>query len=141
MILLTVFLFRLPKDDEPGLSFEDTMDILSRSTVRVVQPSERTVLTTIHRVIEFIVREGPMFEAMLMQREKGNPTFRFLFDNRSNEHVYFRWKLYSILQGETPTQWRTKEFRMFEGKYLAYNSFDGWKLLCCLTLAEYICLA
>ncbi|OQV22289.1 U2 snRNP-associated SURP motif-containing protein [Hypsibius exemplaris] len=106
---------RLPKDDEPPLDFAATVDILSRSTVRVVQPSERAILSTIHRVIEFIVREGPMFEAMLMQREKGNPQYRFLFDNRSNEHVYFRWKLFSILQGETPTQWRTKEFRMFAG--------------------------
>lgn len=24
--------------------------------------------------------------------------FRFLFDNKSQDHVYYRWKLFSILQ-------------------------------------------
>jgi len=36
----------------------------------------RPVLTTIHRMIEFVVREGPMFEAMIMNREIQNPLFR-----------------------------------------------------------------
>ncbi|XP_055330103.1 U2 snRNP-associated SURP motif-containing protein-like [Paramacrobiotus metropolitanus] len=107
---------RLPLDEDgPPLPPAELEEILSRSTVKVWQPQDRSLLGIIHRVIEFIVREGPIFEAMLMQREKGNPMYRFLFDNRCNEHVYYRWKLFSILQGDTPTQWRTKEFRMFEG--------------------------
>ncbi|XP_006820629.2 U2 snRNP-associated SURP motif-containing protein-like [Saccoglossus kowalevskii] len=65
-------------------------------------------------MIEFVVREGPMFEAMIMNREINNPMFRFLFENQSPAHVYYRWRLYSILQGETPTRWRTDEFRMFK---------------------------
>uniref|UniRef100_A0A8K9V6W7 U2 snRNP-associated SURP motif-containing protein n=1 Tax=Oncorhynchus mykiss TaxID=8022 RepID=A0A8K9V6W7_ONCMY len=62
----------------------------------------------------FVVREGPMFEAMIMNRELSNPMYRFLFENQSPAHVYYRWKLYSILQGEAPTKWRTDEFRMFK---------------------------
>lgn len=68
-----------------------------------------------------------------MEREKGNPKFQFLFDNKvtelahvlfnewpliwkqSEEHVYYRWRLYSILQGDTKSQWRTEPFQMFEG--------------------------
>lgn len=106
---------RLPQEGDPPLTAAEIEEILSRSTVRVSQPKDRTLLGIIHRVIEFVVREGPIFEAMLMQREKGNHMYRFLFDNRCNEHVYYRWKLFSILQGDTPTQWRTKEFKMFEG--------------------------
>jgi len=34
------------------------------------------MLNTIHRMIEFVVREGPMFEAMIMNREIQNPLFR-----------------------------------------------------------------
>lgn len=79
-------------------------------------------------MIEFVVREGPMFEAMIMNREINNPMYRsvqlyirnvlafillvktavfadlcffssrFLFENQSPAHVYYRWKLYSILQ-------------------------------------------
>ncbi|PIO27077.1 hypothetical protein AB205_0057140 [Aquarana catesbeiana] len=65
-------------------------------------------------MIEFVVREGPMFEAMIMNREINNPMFRFLFENQTPAHVYYRWKLYSILQGDSPTKWRTEDFRMFK---------------------------
>lgn len=65
-------------------------------------------------MIEFVVREGPMFEAMIMNREINNPMYRFLFDNQSPAHVYYRWKLYTILQGESPAKWRTDDFRMFK---------------------------
>uniref|UniRef100_A0A8C9SP96 U2 snRNP-associated SURP domain containing n=1 Tax=Scleropages formosus TaxID=113540 RepID=A0A8C9SP96_SCLFO len=62
----------------------------------------------------FVVREGPMFEAMIMNREINNPMFRFLFENQSPAHVYYRWKLFSILQGDSPTKWRTEDFPMFK---------------------------
>uniref|UniRef100_A0A672U3U3 U2 snRNP associated SURP domain containing n=1 Tax=Strigops habroptila TaxID=2489341 RepID=A0A672U3U3_STRHB len=74
----------------------------------------QNLLALIHRMIEFVVREGPMFEAMIMNREINNPMFRFLFENQTPAHVYYRWKLYSILQGDAPTKWRTEDFRMFK---------------------------
>jgi len=40
---------------------------------------------------------------------------RFLFENQSPAHVYYRWKLYSLLQGDLQLRWRTLEFRMFKG--------------------------
>uniref|UniRef100_A0A3B4TQF7 U2 snRNP-associated SURP domain containing n=1 Tax=Seriola dumerili TaxID=41447 RepID=A0A3B4TQF7_SERDU len=94
-----------PKNKE---EFEKT---LSQAIVKVVIPTEN-LLSLIHRMIEFVVREGPMFEAMIMNREINNP--RFLFENQSPAHVYYRWKLYSILQGEAPGKWRTEDFRMFK---------------------------
>ncbi|KAG0422520.1 hypothetical protein HPB47_001663, partial [Ixodes persulcatus] len=89
--------------------------ILATAVVKVVIPTERSLLCLIHRMIEFVVREGPMFEAMIMNRELNNPMFRFLFENQSPAHVYYRWRLFSILQGDHPNRWRTQEFRMFEG--------------------------
>ncbi|XP_046718759.1 U2 snRNP-associated SURP motif-containing protein isoform X1 [Silurus meridionalis] len=91
--------------------FEKT---LSQAIVKVVIPTERNLLSLIHRMIEFVVREGPMFEAMIMNREISNPLYRFLFENQSPAHVYYRWKLYSILQGDSPTKWRTEDFRLFK---------------------------
>lgn len=41
--------------------------------------------------------------------------FRFLFENYSPAHTYYRWKLYSILQGDGQKEWRTEDFRMFKG--------------------------
>lgn len=88
--------------------------ILQRAVVKVVIPTERSLLQLIHRAIEFIVREGPMFEAMIMNREISNAEFRFLFENQSPAHVYYRWKLFSMLQGDSPNRWSTKPFRMFK---------------------------
>lgn len=97
----------------------------------------RPLLALVHRMIEFVVREGPMFEAMIMSREIDNPIFRFvigiflkrnydsitklpyslrfLFENESPAHIYYRWKLFSLLEGDTPSEWRQEEFRMFKG--------------------------
>lgn len=55
-----------------------------------------------------------MFEAMIMNREINNPEFRFMFENQSPAHVYYRWKLFSMLQGDSPSRWSTRPFRMFE---------------------------
>lgn len=43
-----------------------------------------------------------------------SPVSRFLFDNHHPAHVYYRWKLYSILQGDSPYAWRLEKFRMFD---------------------------
>ena len=48
----------------------------------------RPLLNTIHRMIEFVVREGPMFEAMIMNRELQNPIFRWVYHSIWTE----RWQ-------------------------------------------------
>lgn len=94
---------------------EQMKKILYNSVVKVFIPTEKTVLCVIHRMIEFVIREGPMFEALVMSREMENPLFSFLFENESPAHIYYRWKLFSLLQGDTPNEWREQEFRMFKG--------------------------
>ncbi|KAG5678443.1 hypothetical protein PVAND_008116 [Polypedilum vanderplanki] len=89
-------------------------EILSKTIVKVVIPTERPLLMLIHRMIEFVIREGPIFESMIMAREQNNPNFRFLFEFDSAAHIYYRWKLFSLLQGDTPLEWSEKEFRMFK---------------------------
>ena len=69
-----------------------------KSTVTVMIPIDRSQLCLINRMVEFVIREGPVFEAMIMNREMNNRNFRFLFDNQSPEHIYYRWRLFSILQ-------------------------------------------
>nr|XP_027204143.1 U2 snRNP-associated SURP motif-containing protein-like [Dermatophagoides pteronyssinus] len=90
-------------------------DLLTRTVVKVTIPQDRNLLCLIHRVVEFVVREGPPFEALLMNREITNPQYSFLFENQSAAHIYYRWRLFSVLQGEHPSRWRTEEFRMFVG--------------------------
>lgn len=90
-------------------------EVLAKTVVKVVVPTERPLLMLIHRMIEFVIREGPMFEALIMSREISNPLFRFLYENESPAHIYYRWRLFSILQGDSPNEWSEKEFRMFRG--------------------------
>ncbi|KAK5639350.1 hypothetical protein RI129_011842 [Pyrocoelia pectoralis] len=80
---------------------EELNQILCRAIVKVVIPTDRNLLMLIHRMVEFVIREGPMFEAMIMNREINNPLFR--------------WKLYSIMHGDSQKEWTSKEFRMFKG--------------------------
>ncbi|XP_025152472.1 U2 snRNP-associated SURP motif-containing protein [Harpegnathos saltator] len=94
---------------------ENFEKVLQNAVVKVVIPTERNLVMLIHRMVEFVIREGPMFEAMIMNRELNNPMFRFLFDNYSAAHTYYRWKLYSILQGDGQKEWHTEDFRMFKG--------------------------
>ncbi|KAH8372761.1 hypothetical protein KR009_004523 [Drosophila setifemur] len=107
----------LPKKNYKEFNQEEDKEnlerVLSKSVVKVFIPNEKAVLNVIHRMIEFVIREGPMFEALIMIREMENPLFSFLFDNESPAHIYYRWKLFSLLQGDTPGEWREQEFRMF----------------------------
>ncbi|KYB29903.1 U2 snRNP-associated SURP motif-containing protein-like Protein [Tribolium castaneum] len=95
-------------------SAEELNEILGRSVVKVVIPTDRNLLMLIHRMVEFVVREGPMLEAMIMNREIHNPNYRFLFENQSPAHIYYRWKLYSIMHGDSQKEWSVKEFRLFK---------------------------
>jgi U2-associated protein SR140 len=102
----------VPQDSRGKRQFDR---MLSRARIKVVIPLDRTQLCLINRMIEFVIREGPIFEATIMNRELTNPQFRFLFENQSPEHVYYRWRMFSLLQGDNKDQWSTKEFRMFKG--------------------------
>ncbi|XP_039481026.1 U2 snRNP-associated SURP motif-containing protein [Drosophila santomea] len=108
----------LPKKNYKEFNQEEDKEnlerILAKCVVKVHIPTEKAVLNVIHRMIEFVIREGPMFEALIMIREMENPLFSFLFDNESPAHIYYRWKLFSLLQGDTPNEWREDEFRMFK---------------------------
>lgn len=47
----------------------------------------RNLVMLIHRMVEFVIREGPMFEAMIMNRELNNPMFRYI--SYCEQYMYF----------------------------------------------------
>ncbi|XP_066143286.1 U2 snRNP-associated SURP motif-containing protein-like [Euwallacea fornicatus] len=93
----------------------DINEILLNATVKVTIPLNKKALVLINRMVEFVVNEGPLFEATIMNREIQNPDYSFLFDNKSATHLYYRWKLFSILQGDPVRSWKMEPFRMFKG--------------------------
>jgi Surp module len=48
--------------------------------VRVQRPQDARMLRRIHAVIEGVFEYGSEFEALLMEREKYNESYAFLFD-------------------------------------------------------------
>lgn len=50
-----------------------------------------------------------------MERERGNPTYAFLFELQSALHQYYRWRVFSFAQGDTLTRWRVDPFVMVQG--------------------------
>ena len=94
---------KLPLNAQPPGEIPDEslgVDQLKQCTVRVVIPTDQQLVRLINRVVEFVIKEGPMFEAILMDRENNNPMFQFLFDYSCPAHSYYRWRLYSVLQGK-----------------------------------------
>lgn len=66
-------------------------------------PQDLKVLRLIHKTIESVLTHGPEFEALLMSAEtvKTDVKFSWLWDARSTEGVYYRWKLWEIVTGSS----------------------------------------
>jgi len=78
-------------------------------------PSELDQRKLIDRVAEYVGRYGYDFEAALREREKNDPKYDFLLPSESPAHVYYKWRAYSLAQGDTLVAWRTEPFQLFEG--------------------------
>jgi U2-associated protein SR140 len=91
--------------------------------IDVVAPFDLQRRREIDLLALHVAREGYAFESMIIEREKkldaqGGCRFRFLFDVResnSEENIYYRWKVYSLCQGDMESRWRTVPFVMYEG--------------------------
>lgn len=66
-------------------------------------PTDLKVLRLIHKTIESVLTHGAEFEALLMGAEsvKTDVKFSWLWDARSPEAVYYRWKMWEIVTGST----------------------------------------
>jgi U2-associated protein SR140 len=80
-------------------------------------PADAAVKAAIDEVAVYIAqhKDGMQLEQLLMQREIHNPKYQFLHQVQSAEHTYYRWRLYSLLQGDTLSSWRATAFQMFIG--------------------------
>ncbi|KAF9938786.1 U2 snRNP-associated SURP domain-containing protein [Mortierella alpina] len=105
--------------DYKGLSKAATVPVRksivpSATDIIVTKPKSLKTLVYIHRVVEKVLVHGSDFEQTLIEKESQNPAFAFLVDHKSPEHIYYRWKLFSMKQGDTATRWRTESFKMVD---------------------------
>jgi U2-associated protein SR140 len=69
------------------------------------------------KLAELVARDGLHIEDAIMQQERGNPDYGFLFDISSNDYLYYRWRLNALRQGEKSPQ--SKPFQLDpNGPYL-----------------------
>lgn len=61
---------------------------------------------------------GHIAEQFIINQEKDNGDFSFLVFQGSNENIYYRWRCYSFIQGDTEYQWRQEPFYMSDSKVL-----------------------
>ncbi|KEG07011.1 putative RNA-binding protein [Trypanosoma grayi] len=64
----------------------------------------------------YVVQGGPTTEEEIMKREENNTHFAFLHAPwRDPMQLYYRWRLYSLLQGDTLLKWRTEPYQIERG--------------------------
>ena len=87
--------------------------------VQVRFPKNQDVAALIDRMALYVSKYGHEFEREIINREKENPFYDFLWDPESRDGIYYKWKVYSLCQGDTMHDWREAPFQMF------YNS-EKW---------------
>ncbi|KAK4730164.1 hypothetical protein R3W88_023152 [Solanum pinnatisectum] len=83
--------------------------------IMVVPPEDDHLCHVIDTMAPCVLDGGCAFEQAIMERGRGNPLVRFLFELGSKEHTYYVWRLYSFAQGDTLQWWRTVPFIMITG--------------------------
>ncbi|KAJ9470973.1 Protein RRC1 [Diplonema papillatum] len=74
-------------------------------------PEEQRQL--IDAIVPYVVKHGSVFESAIQQREAQNPHFGFLTPSlRNPAHVYYKWRVYSLLQKDTFERHRDFPFQM-----------------------------
>lgn len=63
-------------------------------------PEDRRMKKLIDRVATYIAKQGHIFEKLIMERESQNDRYKFMFLPTMPEHMYYRWKVYSLSQGK-----------------------------------------
>ncbi|KAK1933066.1 surp module family protein [Babesia divergens] len=114
----------------PASSFHDPIrnsqpnTLSSSKGVNVVVPPSAAKRKVIDLMAQYVVDGGVLFEELIINNESPDGLFSFLFDRRSPEHIYYRWKVYSLLQGEGHTN---RAFSIVKGglRWNPPNAVDG----------------
>jgi U2-associated protein SR140 len=82
--------------------------------IEVTIPEDHRQRFIIDATAYYVLRDGCELEQVLMEKEANNPEYEFLFDVRSPEHVYYRWRLFSLANGDSLRSWKVDPFLMVE---------------------------
>jgi U2-associated protein SR140 len=90
---------------------------ISASALKVVVqfPANARIQMAIDKMATLVHRRGYMFEQYVIDRESDSADFFFLTELDCAEHVFYRWRLHSLSQGDSLTKWRTTPFQFITG--------------------------
>lgn len=77
-------------------------------------PEDNHLRFVIDTMAAFVLRDGAKFEQLIKRKEATNPAFSFLYKDGSPENIYYRWKVFSLAQGDSMKCWRLEPFLMIE---------------------------
>lgn len=96
------------------------MEHIDAHSVVVVSPNDPRRRQFITRVASVVAKNGPHIENQILDKELHNSEFNFLRFNPNGsetekvESIYYRWKVYSLGQGDSPDVWKTEPFVMID---------------------------
>lgn len=64
----------------------------------VCPPADPEMLKVVEQLAVRVMLSGPVEEQKALQQHAGDPNYRFLQDNNSDEYRYFQWKVFSLTQ-------------------------------------------
>lgn len=80
--------------------------------IEVSFPREARVQRVIDLLATAVTRHGHLFEQYTADREADNADFFFLAEHDSAEHIFYRWRLHALAQGDSLTRWRTTPYQL-----------------------------
>lgn len=97
--------------------------------IHIIVPKNSERVSFITTLASFVAKDGSTLENLVLQREFNNPKFDFLhahppalsnidFIRHQEERNFYKWRIYSFIQGDGKHFWRTEPFQMFvNGKW------------------------
>ena len=89
-----------------------TSDTSDEADVVVQIPDDEDLKRRIDITAAYVAEDGEVFERALKAREATNEEYRFLFDECSQAHAYYAWRVFAFAQSDGLETWRTEPFVM-----------------------------
>ena len=89
-----------------------TSDASVGADVIVQIPDDEDLKRRIDITAAYVAEDGEIFERALKAREAANEEYQFLFDESSQAHAYYAWRVFAFAQSDGLETWRTEPFVM-----------------------------
>ena len=110
------------KADASNATFDPKVD--GDGAIRVVCPPDPLRMQLISTVASFVAKDGAQLEQHLLQQHHASMTHELAFleyphhepqSIQSEEHVYYKWRVFSFAHGDSWHVWKTDPFQMLAG--------------------------